>query len=774
MKKWFISMGMGCLLALAAACSSVQQSADYRVVPLPNEITPMEGKAFTLDNRVKILYPEGDADMQRNAGFLAGYVLESTGKTLVVEAGATGSHAIVLRLGLQTENPEAYLLEVNEDQVTITGSSAAGVFYGLQTLRKSLPVAKDAQVVLPPVRVNDAPRFAYRGMMLDVCRHFFSLDSVKRYIDMLALHNINRFHWHLTDDQGWRIEIKKYPQLTQIGSQRKETVIGRNSGKYDGIPYGGYYTQEEAREIVAYAKDRYITVIPEFEMPGHMQGVLAAFPELGCTGGPYDVWTQWGVSEDVICAGNDKSLELIKDVLAELIEIFPSEYIHVGGDECPKTRWEKCPKCQAKIRQLGLKDDKEHTAEQRLQSYIITEAEKFLNAHGRKIIGWDEILEGGVAPNATVMAWRGAGEGVKAAKMRHDVIMVPTTYFYFDYYQTNILDEEPLAIGGYVPIEKVYSFEPYQKELTAEENKHIIGLQANLWTEYITSFRHVEYMVLPRMAALSEIQWTQPQFKDYGDFLERMPKMFDIYDIYGYNYARHLFDVKANFLPDTAAGTLTVTLSTLDGANIHYTLDGTKPSANSPKYTGPLTLKENCTFKAAAIRPAGSSRVYTAEINLNKASLKPIALLQPLKAPYIFNGALNLVDGLTGDANYKTGRWIAFYGNDMEAVIDFKQPTEISSVEIHTCVEKGDWVFDARGFSVAVSDDGKNFTAVASEDYPVATPDSPNGVLAHKLTFEPRNARYLKVVALSERRIPDWHTGKGYTGFLFVDEIVVE
>ena len=774
MKKWFISMGMGCLLALAAACSSVQQSADYRVVPLPNEITPMEGKAFTLDNRVKILYPEGDADMQRNAGFLAGYVLESTGKTLAVEAGATGSHAIVLRLGLQTENPEAYLLEVNEDQVTITGSSAAGVFYGIQTLRKSLPVAKDAQVVLPPVRVNDAPRFAYRGMMLDVCRHFFSLDSVKRYIDMLALHNINRFHWHLTDDQGWRIEIKKYPQLTQIGSQRKETVIGRNSGKYDGIPYGGYYTQEEAREIVAYAKDRYITVIPEFEMPGHMQGVLAAFPELGCTGGPYDVWTQWGVSEDVICAGNDKSLELIKDVLAELIEIFPSEYIHVGGDECPKTRWEKCPKCQAKIRQLGLKDDKEHTAEQRLQSYIITEAEKFLNAHGRKIIGWDEILEGGVAPNATVMAWRGAGEGVKAAKMRHDVIMVPTTYFYFDYYQTNILDEEPLAIGGYVPIEKVYSFEPYQKELTAEENKHIIGLQANLWTEYITSFRHVEYMVLPRMAALSEIQWTQPQFKDYGDFLERMPKMFDIYDIYGYNYARHLFDVKANFLPDTVAGTLTVTLSTLDGANIHYTLDGTKPSANSPKYTSPLTLKEDCTFKAAAIRPAGSSRVYTAEINLNKASLKPIALLQPLKAPYIFNGALNLVDGLTGDANYKTGRWIAFYGNDMEAVIDFKQPTEISSVEIHTCVEKGDWVFDARGFSVAVSDDGKNFTAVASEDYPVATPDSPNGVLAHKLTFEPRNARYLKVVALSERRIPDWHTGKGYTGFLFVDELVDE
>ena len=774
MKKWIISTGIACLICMAWACSSVQQSADYRVVPLPNEIVSTMGEPFRLDNQVKILYPENNPDMQRNAAFLAEYVKESTGRTLAVAPGTEGTHAIVLQLGLDVENPEAYRMEVNANQVTIAAASPAGVFYGIQTLRKSLPVGQEGEIVLPPVTINDEPRFAYRGMMLDVCRHYFSLDSIKRYIDILALHNINRFHWHLTDDQGWRIEIKKYPQLTEIGSKRKETVIGRNSGEYDGIPYGGYYTQDEAREIVAYARDRYITVIPEFEMPGHMQGVLAAFPELGCTGGPYDVWTQWGVSEDVICAGNDKSVELIKDVLAELIEIFPSEYIHVGGDECPKTRWEKCPKCQAKIRALGLKDEKGRTAEQKLQSYIITEAEKFLNAHGRRIIGWDEILEGGVEPSATVMAWRGVGEGVKAARLDHDVVMVPTTYLYFDYYQTNIHDGEPLAIGGYVPIEKVYSFEPIPAELAPEERHHILGVQANLWTEYVTSFRHVEYMVLPRMAALSELQWMQPEHKNYEDFLHRMGKMFDIYDVYGYNYARHLFDVKANFLPDTAAGVLKAVLTTLDGADIYYTLDGSVPTTASLKYTEPVIIRENCTFKAAAIRPAGSSRVCTAEVVMNKASFKPVTLMQPLKEPYVFNGGLNLVDGLFGDTNYKTGRWIAFYGNDMEAVIDFKQPTEFSSVQINTCVEKGDWVFDARGFLVEVSEDGKNFTQVASENYPVATKDDPNGVLTHKLTFDTQTARYLKVKAISERRIPDWHPGKGNLAFLFVDEIVVE
>lgn len=773
MRKMFISMGILALMALVFSCNPKQEAADYRVVPLPKEITANTGKPFVLDNKVKILYLEGDADMKRNAEFLADYIKASTGKVLVTEPGNEGTNSIVLSLGLPHENPDAYQLKVTEQGVNITAPTAAGVFYGIQTLHKSLPVVKETQVVLPQVVVNDEPRFRHRGMMLDVARHFFSLDSIKRYIDLMALHNINRFHWHITDDQGWRIEIKKYPELTQIGSKRSETVIGHNTGKYDGIPYGGFYTQEEAREIVAYARDRFITVIPEIDMPGHMQGALAAFPDMGCTGGPYEVWKMWGVSEDVLCAGNPKTLEFVKNVLSELLGIFPSEYIHVGGDECPKTQWAKCPKCQAKIKSLKLKADKHHSKEEQLQSYFISEVEKFLNAHGRQIIGWDEILEGGLAPNATVMAWRGVNEGVKAVKLQHDVIMVPTSYLYFDYYQAKDKEQEPMAIGGYVPLEKVYSFDPVPANLTPEEAKHIIGTQANLWTEYITSFRHVEYMVLPRMDALAEVQWVEPAQKNYEDFLSRMPKMFDIYDIYGHNYARHLFDINGDFTPNAQEGTLDVTLSTLGKADIHYTLDGSEPSEASPKYTEPLKIKENCTLKAVAIRPSGNSRVLTEKINLNKATLKPITMLQPINKQYGFKGAPTLVDGLQGSFNYKTGRWIAFYGNDMEAMIDLQQPTEISSAEIATCVEKGDWIFDARGFAVEVSEDGKNFTQVAAEEYPVMKRDDRNGIYNHKLTFDPVSPRYVKVIAQSERQIPEWHGGKGNLGFLFVDEIVL-
>ncbi len=700
MKRVFSNIGIFILMGLAVACSSEQKTADYRVVPLPQEITAIDGVSFVLDNNVRILYPEGNADMQRNAEFLAQYIKESTGKNLTVQSGTEGDKAIVLGLGLKSGNPEAYQLKVSDKGVSITAPTEAGVFYGVQTLRKSLPVAKNAKIVLPQVVISDFPRFPYRGMMLDVSRHFFSLDSVKRYIDLLALHNINRFHWHITDDQGWRIEIKKYPELTQTGSVRKETVIGHNTGKYDGKPYGGFYTQDEAKEIVAYAKDRYITVIPEIDMPGHMLGALSAFPDMGCTGGPYEVWPMWGVSEEVLCAGNPKTLEFVKDVMSELLEIFPSEYIHVGGDECPKIRWQKCPKCQAKIRELKLKADKQHSSEERLQSYFISEVEKFLNAHGRQIIGWDEILEGGVAPNATVMAWRGVGEGIKAVKLKHDAIMVPTTYLYFDYYQAKDREQEPMAIGGYVPLEKVYSFDPVPESLTPDEAKHIIGTQANLWTEYIRTFRHVEYMVLPRMDALSEVQWVQPDRKDYEDFLKRISKMFDIYDIYNYNYARHLFDISGDFMPNTKEGTLDVTLSTLGKADIYYTLDGTEPTVHSPKYTTPLKIKGNCTLKAFAVRSAGNSRVFTEKINLNKATLKSVTLLQPSHKQYTFKGAPMLVDGLQGNSNYKTGRWIAFYGNDMEAVVDMQQPTEISSAEIAVCVEKGDWIFDARGFAV--------------------------------------------------------------------------
>ena len=764
----------GCLAAgLLASCQSSVEQADYQVIPMPHEIVAAQGSPFVLKSGVKILYPEGNAQMQRNAELLAEYLKTATGKDFAVEAGTEGKNAIVLALGVDNKNPEAYELKVAGEGVTVKGATEAGVFYGIQTLRKSLPVAVGANISLPAVDIKDAPRFAYRGAHFDTSRHFFTVDEVKTYIDMLALHNMNRMHWHFTEDQGWRIEIKKYPKLTEIGSKRSETVIGKNSGKYDGVPHEGFYTQEEAKEIVKYAAERFITVIPEIDIPGHMQAALASYPELGCTGGPYEVWKMWGVSEDVLCIGNDQSLKFLEDVFAELIEIFPSEYIHIGGDECPKVRWAQCPKCQARIKQLGLKSDAKHTKEERLQSYVISHVEKFLNEHGRQIIGWDEILEGGLAPNATVMSWRGEGGGIEAAKQHHDVIMTPNTYLYFDYYQSKDTDNEPLAIGGYLPVERVYSYEPMPKSLTTDEQKYIKGVQANLWTEYIPTFSHAQYMVLPRWAALAEVQWSAPEKKDYANFLSRLPRLIQWYDAEGYNYAKHVFDVTAEFTPNTTDGTLDITLNTLDDAPIHYTLDGSEPTAASPRAEGVVKVKENAVFSAKALRPTGDSRVLTEKICFSKSSMKPIVANQPVNNQYKFKGESTLVDGLKGNGNYKTGRWIAFFKNDMDVTIDLQQSTEISRVALSTCVEKGDWVFDARGLTVEVSTDGKNFTKVASESYPAMKEDDKNGVYHHELTFDPVQARYVRVIAPTEQSMPAWHGGKGSPAFLFVDEIEI-
>jgi hexosaminidase len=768
MKQLFKLTGCLALAGLFASCQSAQQEANYQIIPMPQEIVTAQGSPFILKSSVKILYPEGNEKMQRNAKFLADYLKTATGKDFAIEAGTEGKNAIVLALGTENENPESYQMKVTGDGITITGPTEAGVFYGIQSLRKSLPVAVGADISMPAVEINDAPRFGYRGAHFDTSRHFFTVDEVKTYIDMMALHNMNRFHWHITEDQGWRLEIKKYPKLTEIGSKRTETVIGRNSGEYDGKPYGGFYTQEQAKEIVAYAAERYITVIPEIDLPGHMQAALAAYPELGCTGGPYEVWRQWGVSEDVLCAGNDQVLKFLEDVFTELIAIFPSEYIHVGGDECPKVRWEKCPKCQARIKALGLKSDDKHSKEERLQSFVINHIEKFLNDHGRQIIGWDEILEGGLAPNATVMSWRGEKGGIEAAKQKHDVIMTPNTYLYFDYYQAKDVDNEPFGIGGYLPLE------PMPASLTPEEQKYIKGVQANLWTEYIATFPHAQYMVLPRWAALCEIQWSSPEKKNYADFLSRLPQLIKWYDAEGYNYAKHAFGVQAEFEPNPAEGTMDVTLSTIDNAPVHYTLDGTEPTTASPVYEGVLKIKENATLSAKAIRPTGESQTLTEKIDFSKSSMKPIVANQPINEQYLFKGASTLTDGLKGNSSYRSGRWIAFNGNDMDMTIDLQQPTEISSVAISVNIAKGDWVFDARNLSVEVSDDGKTFKKIASEEYPAMKETDKDGVVDHQLTFAPVTTQYVRVIASPEKTLPEWHGGKGKNAFLFVDEIKID
>ena len=527
---------------LILACSScgVETTANYQVIPLPQEVALSQESPFKLNAGTIIAYPENNALLKRNAEFLAEYISQSTGRTLQTEALAPGAEApkgaITLGLDPAIGNREGYVLTVKADRVTLNGQTENGVFYGIQTLRKSIPSQTIASsILLPAGTIQDEPRFSYRGMHLDVGRHFFPIEFVKKYIDLLALHNMNTFHWHLTEDQGWRIEIKKYPKLTEIGAWRDRTVIGRNTDEYDNTRYGGFYTQEQAKEIVEYAQERYITVIPEVDLPGHMLAALAAYPEMGCTGGPYEVCPRWGVFEDVLCIGNEQTMQFLEDVVAEIIDIFPSEYIHIGGDEAPRTRWEKCPKCQARIKAEGLKEDKEHSKEDRLQSYCMTRIEKFLNSKGRRIIGWDEILEGDVAPNATVMSWRGSAGGIKAAQLGHDVIMTPNDYCYFDYYQSQDTENEPFAIGGFIPLEKVYSLEP-TASLTEEQAKHILGAQANLWTEYIPTTEQVEYMVLPRMAALAEVQWTQPEKKDYTYFTTRLAGLISLYQRDKLNY----------------------------------------------------------------------------------------------------------------------------------------------------------------------------------------------------------------------------------------------
>ena len=547
MEKTIFSLCLTCMLSMGAVMAQV---ANYDVVPLPQTVNLSAKPGFVLNESVSIMYPEGNTDMQRNARFLSDYVKEMTQLVLgsqplpaKAKLAKVGQGNVVLTLDASIQNEEGYTISVTDKNVTISGKTPAGVFLGIQTMRKSLPVLneKPQAVTLPAVSIADEPRYAYRGMMLDCARHFFTVDFVKEYIDLLALHGMNRFHWHLTEDQGWRFEVKKYPKLTQIGAWRSGTTVGKNSGVDDGVPHGGFYTQDECREIVKYAADRYVTVIPEIDMPGHMLGALASYPELGCTGGPYEVSHLWGIFPDVLCMGKENTFKFIEDVLDELVAIFPSEYIHIGGDECPRTRWAECPLCQQRIKDEGLVAQEGKSKEDLLQGYFTRRIEKYLHEKGKKLIGWDELLNCNVDQSSTIMSWRGAEPGAKAAKLGHDVIMSPNKPMYFDHYQTDNLAHEPLAIGGLETVKDVYAFEPVAKELSADDARHILGVQANLWTEYVAYPHHAEYMVLPRMAALAEVQWLQPDSKDYDAFMVRLKRLKEIYDLHQWTVAQHVF-----------------------------------------------------------------------------------------------------------------------------------------------------------------------------------------------------------------------------------------
>ena len=545
MKKLITSLFLAASIISCGNSKSYEEFAqventkqDYALIPLPQKMETSKG-VFIIDEHTTI---QAGEDVNKEAQFLADYIKEVAGIAPQIKSAEEDvKRSISLKISNDFDKDEAYNLIVTHEKVLVEGASAKGVFYGVQTLKQLLALQSEqegeaSEKGIPSVSISDAPAFDYRGMHLDVARHMFPVDFIKKYIDLIAMHKMNTFHWHLTEDQGWRIEIKQYPKLSEIGSVRKETMIEKNFDPYkgDGKEYGGYYTQEEVKDIVAYAAERHVTIIPEIELPGHSRAVLAAYPELGNGTGPYEVATKWGVFKEIL-APKEEAFEFLENVLTEVMELFPSEYIHIGGDEAPKTEWEQSAQAQEVIKREGLKDEHE------LQSYFIQRIEKFLNKNGRQIIGWDEILEGGLAPNATVMSWRGNQGGIEAAKQKHNVVMTPNTHLYFDHYQADP-ETEPLAIGGNSTVEHVYSFDPIPEELSSEEEKYILGAQANVWTEYMKESDYVEYMVLPRMTALSEVVWTYPEERNWTEFKSRLVEFKKLYDQMGLNYATHVFD----------------------------------------------------------------------------------------------------------------------------------------------------------------------------------------------------------------------------------------
>lgn len=535
MKNYLKNLLIVYLLVFFCSCQAEVKRPEVQIIPQPATMTNMAG-TFSISSQTRILINSESPEMRKVTSCLSSRLENFYQiKSKVTFSGAAEKKSIFIKLNTGLAIPkEAYNLSVTPKGIILQASSSSGLFYGIQSLLQMMPPIQQKlqEVIVPCVEIKDAPRFAWRGLHLDVGRHFMPKEFILKYLDYMAIHKFNTFHWHLTEDQGWRIEIKKYPKLTEVGSVRKETLVGHHGSKiYDGVQVGGFYTQEEVKEVVAYAADRFITVVPEIEMPGHSLGALTAYPELGCTGGPYDVATTWGVFDDVYCAGKEETYAFLQDVLTEVIPLFPGEYFHIGGDECPKTRWQKCPLCKQKMKDEGLRSEHE------LQSYFVQRMEKFLNENGKKLIGWDEILEGGLAPNAAVMSWRGEKGGIAAAKEHHNVVMTPGEFCYLDHYQSDP-KSEPLAIGGYLPIKKVYGYEPVPAELTEAESKYVLGAQGNVWTEYMKSPEQVEYMVYPRAAALAEVVWSPKGSRDFDNFKSRLGRLTKLYDILGINYCK--------------------------------------------------------------------------------------------------------------------------------------------------------------------------------------------------------------------------------------------
>jgi len=733
------------------------------LIPMPNSI--QMGKGFFVLSKETVIQAD---EKSFEAQYLKAQIKEITGLDLPILTVSNAKSKIALSFvvgSIVSKDSKQYRLEITTKKASIQAETDTGFFYGIQTFLQLIPSNSKTQIRVPCLKIEDAPKYAWRGMHLDCARHFFPKEFVKKYIDYLATYKFNTFHWHLTDDQGWRIEIKKYPKLTEIGAWRNGSMVGHyNNQTYDDKRYGGFYTQNDIKEIVAYATQRHITVVPEIEMPGHAVAALAAYPEYSCTGGPFEVAKQWGVLDDVFCP-KEETFTFLQDILTEVMNLFPSQYLHIGGDECPKTRWKTCSHCQALIKEKGLKDEHE------LQSYFVQRIEQFVNSKGRKIIGWDEILEGGLAPNAAVMSWRGTVGGIAAAKQKHFVVMTPGSHCYFDHYQGDPKNE-PLAIGGYTTVEKVYSFNPTPTELTPEESKYILGAQANLWTEYIEDGAKVEYMIFPRMMAMSEVLWGTSNPDKFKDFQTRMLQQFATLDQKGIHYSKAIFEVTSTTMPAPNENGVLLTLKSATNSNgIRYTTDGTQPIWSSNGYTQPIEITKSQSIKAAYFeKEVQKSAIMEQKFNWSKSVGKKITLVNPPHENYSIGGAFTLVDGIEGDRS-KFGRdWLGFLGKDMVATIDLGAATTIHQVAVSVLSNEGSWIYYPNTIEVLVSSDGKEFKSIKQlSSSEIKAVDG----LVH-VDFDAQSAQFVKVIATNLGKIPTGMPGAGSNAWLFVDEIGVE
>lgn len=676
-----------------------------------------------------------------------------------------GDNYIYLFLDTTLANEE-YYLEMTPEFIRIRGNEA-GVFYGLQSVLQMLPPTIDSQIALNCVNIHDYPRFQWRGMHLDVSRHFFPKEFIFKYLDYLAYYKMNTFHWHLTDDQGWRIEIKRYPLLTELGAWRKGTLIGHSSDEEqiaDTARYGGFYTQDDIREVVAYAQARHITIVPEIEMPGHSMAALKGYPFLSCTGNEQDVSTGWGVFDHVFCT-TDTVFTFLENVLTEVMDLFPGTYIHVGGDECPKGNWKKCPQCQQRMKSEGLKDENE------LQSYFIKRIEVFINSNGRKLIGWDEILEGGLAPNAAVMSWRGTEGGTEAAKQGHYVVMTPGSHCYFDHYQGDPTNE-PLAIGGYTPVEKVYAYEPIPDELNESERHFILGAQGNVWTEYIDSEEHVEYMIFPRLCALAEVVWTPAEQKNWIDFRTRLIKHFDYFEHRNINHSMALFEIKKKVICDTVQRKIFVVFSQeLNMGDISFWTENDNKSLILPQiYNGPIEVDGSYTVFAEVRDLEGNERGYTQqEFVFSKSSGAGIQLTFPPSSYYNYGSPYTLVDGVSGRVPWNGKEWLGFSNTNMEALIDLQKREEISTISVHTLKAEASWIYLPVSMNIEFSTDGKSFMPFGH----LSSDDIIKGGRILTISKKPVKARYVKIFIEKEGIISAGKPGEGHNAWLFVSEIEI-